>query len=78
MLTALVSSAATLGGAPKFQHDPTAQQRLQEGKDQLERITADPSARTCWASAVENLETGCKRLDDIHRSKLAVQVRDAV
>ena len=69
--TLLLASTA----ASRFQHDPTAQQRAREGKEQLERITTDPSARGCWASAVQDLEAGCKGMDDAHRSKLAVQVR---
>ena len=61
--------------AVRFQADPTAAVRMQEGKAQLERITSDPMARSCWASAVEDLKAGCKAMDDSQRSKLAVKVR---
>ena len=73
LLTMLLASARVT--ASRFEVDTTAQQRAQEGKKQLERITNDPSARGCWASAVETLEAGCKAMDDAGRSKLAVQVR---
>ena len=71
----LVFLVASTSGATFFQHDPTAAQRARDGQAQLERITADPAARTCWAAAVEDLSSGCKGMDDGQRSKLAVQVR---
>lgn len=62
-------------GAVHFQVDPSVKQRVDEGKAQLDKITTDPSARGCWATAVERLQDGCKGMDDAERSKLAVLVR---
>ena len=77
-MSGLLASALVLAhvaASPRFQADPTAAARLQEGKATLERISADPTARGCWASAVEALTAGCKGMDDAQRSRLAVRVR---
>jgi hypothetical protein len=57
-----------------FEVDRFVERRAQEGKEQLERISNDPSARGCWASAVEALENGCRAMDDTQRSRRAVMV----
>ena len=72
VLVALLPSA---GVGVHFQADTAAAARLQEGKEVLERITTDPLSSGCWATAVDALTEGCKGLDEVQRSKLAVQVR---
>ena len=72
LASVLLASAA---GATRFETDPMAEKRFQEGKAVLDRIVNDPMASSCWASAVDDLKAGCKGMDDTQRSKLAVQVR---
>lgn len=75
LIALTLTSAAATATAAKFQADPARERRLQEGKEQLERIKGDPMARSCWDSAVAALESGCRSMDDARRSRLAVMVR---
>ena len=70
-----VCLAGILGAAAaaQFQTDPTWSQRVQQGKEHLERLTKDNAAPGCWAAAVADLREGCKGMDDSQRSKLAVK-----
>ena len=62
-----------LVAAIHFQQDASAATRLQEGKAQLERVRSEPLARDCWTGAVDDLQEGCKNMDDTQHSKLAVK-----
>ncbi|KAL1496446.1 hypothetical protein AB1Y20_016400 [Prymnesium parvum] len=57
-----------------FQFDSMATVRAEAGKQHIEELLHDKSAhKSCWATAVENLRMGCRQMDDIERSRLAVQ-----
>ena len=75
----MMASVLALGftAATHFQHDPTAQARMKEGKNQLDKLIGDHSTPGCWASAVEDLKAGCRAMDDVQRSHLAVKVRSS-
>ena len=75
MSSTLFSILALAKVGAHYQVDPHAESRAREGKDQLDKIVSDPGAQGCWSSAVAALEAGCRSMDDMKRSRLAVQVR---
>ena len=64
----------TACGAVHFELDRASQERIQTGKEQLERIIGEAPTQGCWATAVDELKAGCRSLDDDRRSRLAVKV----
>ena len=66
--------AVSLCRASTFELDRAASLRIQAGKEQLERLELDPNSQGCWAKAVDDLKEGCRSMDDVQRSRLAVQV----
>ena len=74
MLLLVLSSVASGGGTTRFQLDLAEAQRIAAGREQIERLQLDPAGRSCWAGAVDDLKEGCRSMDDVQRSRLAVRV----
>ncbi|EFA86653.1 hypothetical protein PPL_00454 [Heterostelium album PN500] len=49
-------------------------ERLIKGKDELESILVKSKRNECWQQCIESLKNGCKDMDDIERSRLAVKL----
>ena len=64
--------------ASRFEVDTMAGSREQTGKAQLDELLRDTVGASCWGRALENLKAGCRQMDDVERSRLAVQVRASV
>ena len=70
LLTLLPAGTA----ATAFQVDTLAQRRIEQGREQYERVKNDATQRACWDKAIAALHEGCRSIDDVERSRLAVQV----
>ena len=57
-----------------YQVDGAAAQRMEAGKAQVLSIMSDAGAsKSCWDGALEVLKSGCRSMDDVQRSRLAVR-----
>ena len=69
----LATLIPTQCGGASFELDTMASSRAQAGKAQLDELLRDSSSASCWGRAIESLTAGCKQMDDVERSRLAVQ-----
>ncbi|GAM17696.1 hypothetical protein SAMD00019534_008710 [Acytostelium subglobosum LB1] len=57
-----------------FELDSKSNERALKGKDELESLLTNSKKSKCWEQCMESLVHGCKEMDDVQRSRLAVKL----